>query len=79
MNKDHKEVIQVWRYDQAPQFLKPLSRKNSTWIALIPPNLVWSELEALFLKSHTGDHPVVRRRLVDGSVLFSGGSDDEKA
>jgi hypothetical protein len=77
MSKNPEETIQIWRYDQVPQSLKSLSRKNSAWVVLIPPNLVWHESETLFQRLHTDRHPVVRRRLADGSILFSGGSSDD--
>jgi hypothetical protein len=76
--KKNPEVIQIWRYDQVPQSLKRLSGKNSAWVALIPPNLVRYESEALFLQSHTAQHPVMRQPLADGSILFSGWSDDDR-
>jgi hypothetical protein len=75
--KKKSEVIQIWRYDQVPQCLKRLSAKNSAWVALIPPNLVRHEAEALFLQWHTEQHPVMRRPLADGSILFSGSTDDD--
>ena len=78
MSKDPEEIIQIWRYDQVPKSLKPLSRKNSAWVVRIPPDLVWHESEALFLRLHTDSHPVIRRMIADGSILFSGGSKDEK-
>jgi hypothetical protein len=78
MSKDLEEIIQIWCYDQVPKSLKPLSRKNSAWVVRIPPDLVWHESEALFLRLHTDNHPVIRRTLADGSILFSGGAKDEK-
>jgi hypothetical protein len=45
----------------------------------IPPDLVWHESEALFLRLHTDSQPVIRRMLADGSILFSGGSKDERS
>ena len=78
MSKDPEEIIQIWFYDQAPQSLKALSRKNSAWVVRIPANLVWHESEELFQRLHTDDHPVLRRTLADGSVLFSGGSGYEE-
>ena len=79
MSKNPEESIQIWRYDQVPQSIKRLSRKNSAWVVLIPPNLVWHESEALFERLHTDSYPVVRRILADGSILFSGGSNDDQA
>jgi len=79
MSKNPEEVIQIWSYDQVPQSLKRLSCKNSAWVVLIPPNLVWHESEELFQRLHTDRYPVTRRALADGSVLFSGGHKDDKA
>jgi len=72
------EVIQIWRYDQVPSFLRRLSGKNSTWVALVPGNLARFEAEVLFLQSNSDRHTVIRRMLADGSILFSGWSDDEE-
>ena len=77
MSNDPEEVIQIWRYDQVPPSLKRLSRKNAAWVVRIPPNLVWHESEALFLRLRTDSHPVIRRTLADGSILFSGGSNTD--
>jgi hypothetical protein len=78
MRKNQEEIIQIWSYDQVPQSLKRLSGKNSAWVVLIPPNLVWYESEALFQRLHTDHHPITRRALADGSILFSGGRKDDK-
>jgi hypothetical protein len=75
--KKNPNVIQIWRCDQVPQYLKRLSG-NSAWVALIPPDLVRHESEALFLDSHADQHPVIRRILADGSILFLGWHDDDK-
>ena len=77
--KKNPEAIQIWRYDQVPQRLKRLSGKNSAWVALIPPNLVRHDSEALFLRSHTDQRPVSRRLLADGSILFAGWSDYDQS
>ena len=78
MSKTSEAVIQIWSYDQVPQSLKRLLCKNSAWVVLIPPNLVWHESEELFERLHTDHQPVTRRALADGSVLFSGGNGDDK-
>ena len=77
MSKNPKDIIQIWRYDQVPQSLKGLSGENSAWVVLIPPNLVWHESEELFQRLHTDRHPVTRRALADGSILFSCRFDDD--
>ena len=77
MSNDPEDIIQIWRYDQVPPSLKRLSRKNAAWVVRIPANLVWHESEALFLRLRTDCHPVIRRTLADGSILFSGGSNTD--
>jgi len=74
MRRNSEDVIQIWRYEQVPQRLKRLVCKNSTWVVLIPPNLVWHESEELFQR----EHPLTRRTLADGSILFSGALNDDK-
>ena len=70
MSKDPEEIIQIWRYDQAPQSLKPLFRKNSAWVVRIPPNLVWHESEELFLRLQTDCNRIFRRTLADRYLVL---------
>ena len=72
MNKHAEPIIQIWPYSQVPPSLKRLSGTESEWVALIPPNLAWPELEALFLRWDGDSHRVIRHTLPDGSILFSG-------
>jgi hypothetical protein len=72
MSTHREQIVQVWFYDQAPQRLKHLLRKDSEWVVLIPPSSASGEMEALFLRLHAGRNPVCRHTLADGSILFSG-------
>ncbi len=76
MNSDTEQIIRIWPYSQVPEGLKQLFAKPSEWVALIPPTLAWSEIEALFMRSHADGCPVTRHTLADGSVLFSGGNSE---
>jgi hypothetical protein len=62
--------IKIWKSDQAPEEAGGIIGRQATWIAMVPRSLVCPEVEALFLRWHTETHPVVRRTLSDGFVLF---------
>jgi hypothetical protein len=66
MNSDTEEVIQIWPYSQVPAHLKRLSAEDSEWVGLVPPNLVWPEVEELFLSWNAHGRSVTRQILVDG-------------
>ena len=72
MSTHREQIVQVWFYDQAPQRLKHLLRKDSEWVVLIPPGSASGEMETLFLRLHASRNAVCRHTLADGSILFSG-------
>jgi hypothetical protein len=76
MKKPPESVIKIWTYNEAAKKVKRLAGQPSEWVALVPSSLVCSDVEELFLHSHTDDHPVTRRRLRGGSVLFSAGQSE---
>jgi hypothetical protein len=78
MKKPTEGVIKIWTYKEAAKKVKRLSGQPPEWVALVPSSLVCSEVEELFLCSHTDDHPVTRRRLRGGSVLFSAGHSESE-
>jgi hypothetical protein len=72
MNEDiGTGVVKVWEFVSAP---KPLQRlaAGAEWIALIPASLALHEVEALFLRWDSETHPVIRRKLGNGSILLAG-------
>jgi hypothetical protein len=73
MNEDigHDE-IKVWHFARAPKPLHRLAAGASEWVALIPASLVSPEVEAIFLRWESETHPVIRRKLGNGSILLAG-------
>jgi hypothetical protein len=73
MNEDigHDE-LRVWQFARAPKSLQRLAAGASEWIALIPASLALPEVEAFFLRWESETHPVIRRKLGNGSVLLAG-------
>ena len=76
MSKQNNQLIQIWFYEQVPQYLRHLCC-NCEWVALIPPDLAVHELEMLFIRSHTDRRPIIRHMLDDGSIMFARKSDDD--
>jgi hypothetical protein len=64
--------IKIWPCEKAPKQLKELAGANCEWIAIIPRVLASPEIEALFQRWETPEHPVHRHTLQDGSIMFNG-------
>jgi hypothetical protein len=72
MNEYFGHELRVWEFARAPESLQRLAAGASEWVAFIPAPLVTPEVEALFLRWESDQHPVIRRRLANGSVLLAG-------
>src|SRR5262245_4110838 len=74
MNEDigGQNELKVWQFAKAPLRLRRLAVGASEWIALIPASLALPEVEAIFLRWESETHPVIRRKLGNGSILLAG-------
>jgi hypothetical protein len=72
MNEDIGNEVKVWQFAKAPRPLQRLAAGASEWIALIPASLALPEVEAIFLRWESETHPVIRRKLGNGSILLAG-------
>jgi hypothetical protein len=69
---DIEHEIKVWEFARAPESLQRLAAGASEWVALIPATLASPEVEAVFLRWESEAHPVIRRKLANGSILLAG-------
>jgi hypothetical protein len=66
------DEVRVWQFARAPKPLQRLAVGASEWVALIPASLALPEVEAIFLRWNSETHPVIRRKLDNGSILLAG-------
>jgi hypothetical protein len=66
------DEVRMWQCARAPKPLQRLAVGASEWIALIPASLALPEVEAIFLRWDSETHPVIRRKLDNGSILLAG-------
>jgi hypothetical protein len=66
-----RNSIAVWQSKNAPESLRRLAG-SSEWIAFIPPHLVSTQTEGLFVRWHSEMHPVIRHILPDGAIVLAG-------
>jgi hypothetical protein len=64
--------ISIWPFDKAPDPVRRIAGGIFEWVALLPASPVSNEVERLFWRWDSQDHPVVRRILPNGSVVLAG-------
>ena len=66
------DVIQIWRFEDAPESLRrPLEASQAAWLALIP-KAVWSrELEDLILE-RTESEGLTQYERPNGDIVYAG-------
>lgn len=64
--------IRIWPFQKAPECIQRMAAGVFEWVAVVPAELATNEVESLFRRWESQDHPVVRRILPNGSVLLAG-------
>lgn len=68
------EEIRIWRYSEAPEHLRMHVPGAGEWLAYLPKAVATEDVEGIFLRWHSPDHPIAWQRLRDGSLVIAGSS-----